>query len=978
MVSLLFRILAMDISRSHSHRKRYCCYYCNTYFYQVDAWQRHNRKHTGVEIECDDCGDMLSDYYELKVHQQTCDASQIYTENTHMSFEEEFSNKSLSSIKQKYVHDTPDSTSKQEFSNGECLKSIKTNIFRDCPKNAGGKEMENYFNKTSNVEHLIGEDKVNAEETYSEFLIGIDQTTQHVESSDQTGIDSTVVIKTEEVKDGINDRTNDDRTENQNTSNLDLSTYDISMVSPSSSNIDSQSGNTENNDHNKKYQPYFCKNCGARFTRKDSVTRHLKKSTCSGKSLIVCDVCGKIFMETFDLQEHFKAEHKNVPFAPRIIPQHIRPFIESSQTHSYYPKYLQASGQPSKLSDPIYRPITSVVYSVFHGSQSSSTNYISQKECLQGRISATRPKDTQDQNRTLTKNDLLPKRKYEFKRYDVESVEDRLNHKYMKIDSEKNVDSQNQSQSLGSNTAGIKSINLSEYTSSAMNLKQYYDQRYIKNVDLNFSSNKEDISRVHQCKVCGLEFPRFDYLLTHLRKHKEKSEIEKSDVEENFTINNNESEKVVNLTPIANDSCSSSDDPSDNHGKQGNNNYKTLFSNPNKNGSIEASHIGKQYPLQHKKHPPENNSMQLPRSLKVESSNEAITPGTDGKFRPFICDNCGQRFTRKDSLVRHARKQTCFEETFDLKCQECDKNFRYHKCLTQHQELVHGIKRHSNLSSDEDGSESDRSEKSEENDKKLDSTGASMVELDSITRQRYQPPFQNSETSLPVSFSQHDEYFSNQKLDEKSIRQKSNESEYGSSFGLSMLPRPFQCDYCGDRFAHRHSLKRHVRRHLGIGIPCHDCGKLYRDQSEWRRHQRSIHNRHYEKSDVPSRISFNDGVDQGLIGIVSNSDSFNKADDSSGDDSENESDTLNTKTKFEPTVFGEKYDNITTRVHENSRVKHFLDKSHSVLNSDFKDDKCSLQSQTGNDKDSRKSVLDSYLFSGDTIETADKSKIPAT
>ncbi|XP_002155012.2 zinc finger protein 60 [Hydra vulgaris] len=947
----------MEISRSHGHRKRYCCYYCNTYFYQVDAWQRHNRKHTGVEIECEDCGDMLSDHFELKVHQQNCDASQIYTENTHMSFEEEFSsNKSLCSVKEKYVHDTPDSTSKQELSNNECIKSVKINPSKELVNKVDEKEAEQCYNPASNIEQFIGEHKVSREESYSEFMIGIDHT-QHVDLPEQPGIDSTVLIKSEENKE-----VNSDIRQEDYTNNLDLNSFDISTVSPSSSNIDSQSINAENNEQNKKYQPYFCKNCGARFTRKDSVTRHLKKSTCSGKSLIVCDVCGKIFMETLDLHQHFKTEHKNMPFAPRLITQQLRPFIELSQ--NYYPKYLLSSGQQPKPPDPIYRSVAPSVHSLFHNPYASATSYVQQKESFHGRILTVMQKEFHDQDGAMAKNDLLLKRKNEFKRYGMEYFEDRSNHKYMKIDSEKNVDQYNQTP-LINNTTGIRSINLSEYTSSAMNSKQYYDQHYMKKNDHNFSI-KDNILRLHQCKFCGLEFPRFDYLLTHLRKHKEKSEIEKGDVEESPVANINEHEKSV-LTSITNDS--SSDDPSDNHAKQKSSLQKLPITTENIN--LETPNNSNQFSLQNKKLHQNNSNIQLTRS-KTENSSEAITPGTDGKFRPFICENCGQRFTRKDSLVRHARKQTCFEEAFDLKCQECDKNFRYLKCLTQHQELVHGFKvnRLSNLSSDEDGSESERSEKSEENEKQLEPMGASMVELDSITRQEKYKSFHN-ETPNSVS-QQHEETYSTQKFDEKSINQKSNGSEYSSSFGVSMLPRPFQCDYCGDRFAHRHSLKRHVRRHLGIGIPCHECGKLYRDQSEWRRHQRSIHNRHYEKSDVPNRISFNDGVDQGLIGIVTNSDSINKADDSSSDNSDIDTDMINAHKKNEP-VYTDKY-KVNTILQDNSAAKRFLEKPVVILNTDSKDEH-SHHSQTGNDINSRKSVLDSYLFSADPVDT-DKMNPP--
>ena len=652
-----------------------------------------------------------------------------------------------------------------------------------------------------------------------------------------------------------------------------------------------------------------------------------------------------------------------------------------------------------------------------------------------------------------------------------------------------------------------QNINLSEYTNNAMREKQYYDRYSSKNEP---TAGKEEPPRSHQCKVCGLEFPRFEYLLTHLRKHKEKDvdrnemlEEKEKPEKENVVVHlpKDDAERLPTSTngetfpapPFSDSSSTSSDDNETSHKPS-----FVMSSQPSDKLTpvytthepvpivVQPPHDVHHSPVNDRYH--EQTGVYVPPHALGGEGMEALAPGVDGKFRPFICENCGQRFTRKDSLVRHAKKQTCFEEITDLKCKHCDKTFRYHKCLLQHQELVHGIP-HDERHSDDEGSESDKSYKNEIDEERNSGEerkympGAENSEhvkprikpdfyehpygpipphMSRVFPPRHMPREHHPDMTSPREAHPRDNAISmirdmrDRELSEMHPRDREEKREdksgpprgenppprdhviprlppghYPPSFagpmgkddkfpdkfkpveaspgtgnnqesqyiGYCMLPRPFQCEYCGDRFAHRHSLKRHVRRHLGIGIPCHDCGKLYRDQSEWRRHQRSIHNRHYEKYEVPSRMSFRDGVEQGLIGIVPNSEYDENENDDSGSEKSDDEMSMAKPRKYESSMIidvGEprsddssinnnnhNNDNNsnddeekTVEVDDRNRLKNSSVEGEEELVVSVSDEKSphlnskeekikafDFKSHTSGDKDTRKSVLDLYLCS---------------
>ena len=986
-------------------RKRYCCYYCNTFFYQVDSWQRHNRKHTGVEIECDDCGEMCSDHFELKAHQQLCEAYRVYSDGMFMQDDHVTRQTSAAADKSNgnsNVHETPDSTSKQESGPDNDDNNEDNEITVVVPpsnhkksKVEGGIIQEDHRTsddkdniKNSELDDLIGDDRDQSGlaspedvDTDTEALIGIDETVGHMTNNEiepkqvdmndsSIGIDPQIIIKVESaLNEGKENCPTDGQMTDKEHNNLEIPMF-INRPSPvGSSTVDSiQALSMDNSDMNKKYQPYFCKNCGARFTRKDSVTRHLKKGTCSGKSAIVCNICGKVFSEMFELQDHFKIEHKNVVFTPALV--HHRSIHPRGEEQPHYPHYpphyvvpeqqMVSASRAYISQDQPYRPMPPGLQAMFYGNQSTFVPRPGYPPPPRGpfheHIFPTRPLEVKYTTANHVGKDMTyvsnPRKLFlnrnEDRKREYHEFRDHESHEEESVKIRKlDVEPSNKHAAYhNEKSEGHKNINLSEYTNNAMSSKQYYDNRFTKTEKQTTpTTGKEEPPRIHQCKVCGLEFPRFEYLLTHLRKHKEKSEIvdsidDKKDPQHSVLKDNIEgtSSLEVYVPRSLNDSNStSSEDNNDGHHQK----PHFVMSQPLERPPV---HTHEQIPIIMQKHPHYNVHHPVPERymhhheqvqnypaahtpiskapIIVEGPMEAITPGVDGKFRPFICENCGQRFTRKDSLVRHAKKQTCFEEVVDLKCKHCDKTFRYNKCLAQHQELVHGITqdelKHPVQSEDEE-SESDKSEKidSETKHKLEESNPVNRLHQDSermkispypptapqysrhdihehqlpsqvhaiqqLSPPKFIPP--NAEERLKIQDS-------NQNSGSHNV--SNQESQY---IGYCMLPRPFQCEYCGDRFAHRHSLKRHVRRHLGIGIPCHDCGKLYRDQSEWRRHQRSIHNRYYEKSDVPSRMSFRDGVEQGLIGIVPRSDYENPIDN---DDSDSGSDEEVSMTKSQP------------------------------------------------------------------------------
>ncbi|XP_066923463.1 uncharacterized protein DDB_G0292186-like [Clytia hemisphaerica] len=266
-------------------RKRYNCCYCNVYFHQTDSWQRHNRKHTGVEIECDDCGQMCSDFFELKSHQRLCEAYRVYSE-------EHFTEISDNNKESKKEQDTPDSTSnKQEHSVEQGNRNLSPwPESRDDVENSPSVSTNDEVTKgnTSELDDLIGEDTNNSientpntqednEDPETEAMIGVDESVSHLKTdlspdnnnnknaaaasersveSNNIGMDNQIVIKVEsalnDAKRGI---------QQQKLPPLEREDRPAEMHSflprpPPLTDV-VQPVPMDNAEMNKKYQPYF-------------------------------------------------------------------------------------------------------------------------------------------------------------------------------------------------------------------------------------------------------------------------------------------------------------------------------------------------------------------------------------------------------------------------------------------------------------------------------------------------------------------------------------------------------------------------------------------------------------------------------------------------------------------------------------------------------------------------------------------------
>ncbi|XP_066923314.1 uncharacterized protein [Clytia hemisphaerica] len=812
----------------------------------------------------------------------------------------------------------------------------------------------------------------------------------------------------------------------------------------------------------------------------------------------------KVFPELYELQQHFKLDHKNVILAPSTVIPHraILPKpseIPESTRSQHFTTFPPGAAVPfvireqplphssSRSNDPQYRGMSHNMQGVFYPPPSNNRSTYSRQPRVVYSSSNQGPHHNRDRDHYSTSrqydqkypsssmmrkespyNDKgshnrkrdYPEYHHHRDRYTPEPA-DSYTSKRNKLEyeaSEKPPSSHLKSEN------SKNQINLSEYTNNAMNSQQYFSKRFVQKDGVGHHDT-DPPNQVHQCKICGNEFPRYEYLLTHLRKHKQLEHDEDN-------LNGTDTEKLD--VDMSNDSGSPDNR---NHGNINRRNYESSKTNfVESHEGIPIVHQQPPQPPSHRNnegikipHPPVPPPgiepipvyaipIQPPAALQTgvvsENTMDAITPGVDGKFRPFICENCGQRFTRKDSLVRHAKKQTCYEEQVDLKCKHCDKTFRYHKCLIQHQELVHGISREEQAkskpvkNSDDEDTDSDRSDKNEsfqEQENQQPSTPSSIETPKPPTKYRSPhttmsevktfkqssttfypntPPSQQQQQQqqppppppIAVGFAPTNPYtkieipanpykqiegpgneapkFIPPRIDDKAskIGELSNGSSSTSGnqdtqyIGYCTVARPFQCEYCGDRFAHRHSLKRHIRRHLGIGIPCVECGKLYRDQSEWRRHQKSIHNRHYEKYEVPSRISYRDGMENGMIGMVPSNEFA--SDNNDGSDSEKSGDEEITMVKPSNNFqHNSSFGNHSSMAEEIQKAQseisqHLKEANYERANRiDDKDDSgeenkqskqpFNFKSFSSGDKDSRKSALDRYLQSTHSDEEDD-------
>jgi len=1076
-------------SKARGGRKRYCCCYCNVYFHQIDSWQRHNRKHTGVEIECDDCGEMCSDSFELKSHQQLCEAYRVYSEER-FTQDVNLSSTDRHLNEQSSPHDTPDSTSKQELTNETESESTWRSRNNDETKSPVPNINEESNSKTNPLEldDLIGEDRdsSNAMEEASEIaqpqeegddpeteaLIGLDETISNMKSSSPSSnnmhknviaLESQMVIK---VESALHDAKRDfnNKMDEKDERPLDAASFLAHASHSVAETI--QSVTLESADLNKKYQPYFCKNCGARFTRKDSVTRHLKKGTCSGKAAIVCNICGKVFPELYELQKHFELDHKNVMFAPPAVSHRTilpKPSDHSDQSRRHQQQFSSFS-TPYVLRDQHFLGSRNVpppphppgLQNVFYPPPSAQSSHRQQHQQRNGGYSPAnksgqyrehnyppgRQYDGCYQSSALLRKEsthkadkapLMRKREYGDYHHSREHFSEKEDSYYSKRSKVEFIERNDKLAPYSKNESSKNQINLSEYTNNAMNSRQYL-KRFTPKDGSVVAHENDSVSAIHECNICGSEFPRYEYLLTHLRKHREKHERDDVDVHkasdcEKFEIDQNLSDSY---SPENGDKRLPVHDSKKGGGEFDNNEPLPVVA-PQITPSRFIDGIGVHpkenfYPPQ----PSANDealpmyavpspSQQLEPGVVNESTLEAITPGVDGKFRPFTCPRCGQRFTRKDSLVRHTKKQTCFEEADGLKCKHCDKTFRYHKCLSQHQEIVHGIVRdeEKNMSKSSDGEDTD-SDRSDKNDNYIDEKRVALVTPYEMQRnfrspntmldikpnvhhhqqapQRHyssphlplssralsfvNPSFRNVEPQNPSAKfipSRPEEKMKAAPLLHDEVKTSNPVNIQSTEYiGYSTVPRPFQCDYCGDRFAHRHSLKRHIRKHLGIGILCTDCKKIYRDQSEWRRHQRTIHNKHYEKHEVPSRMSLREGMESGMIGMVPSS--AYKFDSNDGSESDRSDEDMSMVKKGNKLSYVHSHRGKADEKSSSPNVdKNFEDEDRSrgeEKEANLKnDDKENMQAKKppfnlklldkAGDKDSRKSALDRYLRYGD-------------
>ncbi|XP_034049297.1 zinc finger protein 391-like [Thalassophryne amazonica] len=163
--------------------------------------------------------------------------------------------------------------------------------------------------------------------------------------------------------------------------------------------------------------------------------------------------------------------------------------------------------------------------------------------------------------------------------------------------------------------------------------------------------------------------------------------------------------------------------------------------------------------------------------------------------KPFACSECGKRFGRNGSRIRHMRIHTG-QKPFD--CSECGKRFGQKGCLVRHMKIHTGEKPF------------DCSECSERFVQKSDMNKHMRIHTG-------EKPFDCSECC----------------------------KRFGQKGGLIRHMRihtgekPFDCSACGKRFGYQSSLSAHMRIHTGEKpFACSDCGKIFRHQGNLMTHMR--------------------------------------------------------------------------------------------------------------------------------------------
>ncbi|KAM6996641.1 uncharacterized protein RBU47_013423 [Passerculus sandwichensis] len=231
-----------------------------------------------------------------------------------------------------------------------------------------------------------------------------------------------------------------------------------------------------------------------------------------------------------------------------------------------------------------------------------------------------------------------------------------------------------------------------------------------------------------------------------------------------------------------------------------------------------------------------------------------------GQEKPHKCSECGKSFRKRANLMEHSRVHTG-EKPY--KCGECGESFSWNSQLIRHQRVTHtGEKPYacqfcaktftckSHLTSHLRTHTGEKPYACDQCHKRFQSSSSLVVHQRSHTGER---PFRCPECG--VGFKENSALVRHR-------RTHTGERPYGCEQCQSSFPtrsllaehqrihtgeKPFRCDDCGKGFRQKSSLVKHRRIHTGERpYVCGQCGKSFTQSSNLFAHQRSHAERPYE------------------------------------------------------------------------------------------------------------------------------------